>query len=297
VARANGRDRGHLLCTAIDHPSVLEPLRRLAAGGFALDVLPVDGQGFLDPGDLARALRRDTVLVSVIHGHNELATVQPLAPLAAVCAEAGVPLHVDACQSFTRVPIDVASVPIALVTLNAHKIHGPQGVGALYVRPGTHLWPGQVGGGQERGLRAGTLNTAGIVGFAEAVAQASPERLAWLHDLRSFLAAALVDRLPGVVLHGPRDGALPHVLSAAFPGCVGQDLLLALARRGYQVSAGSACKAGSGEPSRALLAAGVEADMARATLRISPSHQTTRAEIEDLIDALVDLTRGSRGVP
>ena len=291
LALAGGRTRGHLLCSAIEHPSVRQPMEQLAARGFDLQVLPVDGTGRLDPDDLRQALRPDTVLVSVIHGSNELGTVQDAAALAAICAEAGVPLHLDACQSFTRVPLDLGAVPAALVSINAHKLHGPQGVGALWVRPGVSLAPVVHGGGQEHGLRPGTSNTAGIAGFGAAVALATPERAALVADLRAFLVAGIGARLPWARIHGSPDSGLPHVLSVAFPGAAGKDLFMELNRRGFLVSLGSACSAGSTKPSAVLGAAGIPAEIALSTVRISPSHHTTRAELDSLLGALVELTR------
>ncbi|MFH1470016.1 MAG: cysteine desulfurase family protein [Pseudomonadota bacterium] len=291
VAQAGGRARGHLLCSAIEHPSVRQPLEQLARQGFDLEILPVDSTGRLAPDTLHHALRPDTVLVSVIHGSNELGTVQDAASIAAICAEARVPMHLDACQSYTRVPLDLGAVQADLVSINAHKIHGPQGVGALWVRPGTALDPVVHGGGQERGLRPGTLNTAGIAGFAAAVALATPARTAQVTALRAHLVAGLRERLPWARIHGPREGTLPHVLSVAFPGAMGKDLFMALNRRGFLVSLGSACSAGSTAPSAVLTAAGVSPALARATLRISPSHHTTRADLEALLDALVELTQ------
>ncbi len=286
LATARGRTRGHLVTTAIEHPSVAEPLRWLVQRGFEATTLPVDGQGFVEPDDLRRALRPDTVLVSVIHGNNEVGTVQDLKALGSVCRQAGVPLHVDACQSFTKVPLDVSTLPVDLVTVNAHKLHGPQGVGALWVRPGLDLEPWQHGGDQEQGQRSGTLHVAGIVGFGKAVELATPERLEGLRRLRERFVARIERRLPMARVNGPQAGALPHVLSVSFPGVEGKALFQALNRQGFQLSLGSACKAGSTDPSPILLALGLSAADARSTLRISPGYDTRDDDLEALLLAL-----------
>ncbi len=289
LAMADDRRAGHIVTTAIEHPSVLAPIRWLQARGFEVTILSVDQQGFVCPDDLRRALRADTILVSIIHGNNELGTVQSLTELGQLCREAAVPFHVDACQSFTKVPLDLAALTVDLVSINAHKLYGPQGVGALWVRPGLRLEPGLHGGGQEAGLRSGTINTAGIVGFAAATNLATPARLSKLRTMRASLVSSLAERLPAARLNGPAGAALPHVVSLTFPGQDGKALFQALNRRGFQLSVGSACKAGSTDPSSTLLATGMSETMARSTLRISPGYDTREEQIEGLLTALEEL--------
>jgi cysteine desulfurase len=170
--RAQGN---HIITTAIEHASVLETVRWLAGQGFAVTFLPVDGEGFVDPAALRRCLRPDTILVSVMHANNEIGTIEPIADIGRLCRERGVWFHTDACQSLTHAPLDVAAQAVDLATLNAHKIHGPRGVGALYVRTGVALEPLFHGGGQEHGLRSGTYNVEGIAGFGAALAAAWPQ--------------------------------------------------------------------------------------------------------------------------
>jgi len=162
--------RAHFVASCIEHPSVMEPLLWLRGRGFAVDFLPVDGEGRIDPDDLAKAIRKNTILVTVGHANHEIGVIQDIAALAQICADKGVCFHTDACQSFTKAPLSTTLAPFAMVSLNAHKIHGPKGVGALIVRKGCRVGPLLHGGGQEQGMRSGTLNTAGIVGMGKALA-------------------------------------------------------------------------------------------------------------------------------
>jgi cysteine desulfurase len=295
VALRGGRCAGHLICSAIEHPSVMKPMRWLAARGFEHSVLPVDSEGRVDPAQLQRSLRPDTVLVSIIHGSNELGTVQPLDDLGRICRDAGVPLHSDACQSFTKLPLSLAELPIDLLSINAHKIHGPHGVGALWRRPGLDLEAQAHGGGQEGGLRSGTINTAGIAGFGAAVAAFDAAQLEALAARRKQLVQGLVARFPTARFNGPRRGVLPHITSVRFPGCDGKALFLRLNRAGFLLSVGSACHATATTPSPVLLAAGLGPAAALSTLRISHGHDTSEQQIEELLEALEAILPDLRG--
>jgi cysteine desulfurase len=288
-ALAGGRRRGHLIISAVEHPSVREPARWLEAMGFTLTLLPVDDQGRVAPEELRGALRPDTVLVSVIHGNNELGTVQDLAALGSACRRAGVPLHSDACQSFTKVPIELEHLPVDMLSINAHKLHGPQGVGALWLRQGLVIEPRQHGGGQEAGLRSGTMNTAGIAGFGAAVQLADDHRMAATAARREQLVSGVLARIPGARLNGPRAGGLPHIASLCFPGVPGKRLFRELDRAGFRVSLGSACAATATQASATLLSIGLTREDALSTLRISPGPETTPAQIELLISKLETL--------
>ena len=292
---ATGRSGGHLICTAIEHPSVLAPMRWLQARGFDLTILPVDRQGQVQPDSLRQALRPDTLLVSIIHGSNELGTVQDLAVLGEICRRAGAPLHTDACQSFTKLPVELATLPVDLVSINAHKIHGPQGVGALWLAPGITLEATAHGGGQERGLRSGTSNTAGIAGFGVAAASFGPARRAALQARHAQLLAGLDRRFPTAHINGPRGNGLPHIVSVTFPGSDAKRLFQQLNRAGFEVSTGSACHATATTPSPALLAVGLEPADALATLRISHGYTTTPEQIDALLDTLHALLRATPG--
>jgi len=296
LALAAAQRGRRLVSSQVEHPSSERCLRWLQEQGFQVTRLPVDRHGGVDPDELAHALRPDTILVTLLHGNNELGTVLDLAPIASACHQARVPLHLDACQSFCKLPLAVGP-GIDAISLNAHKLHGPTGVGALWLRRGMQIEALLHGGGQEAGLRSGTTNAAGIVGFGKAVRLATPERAAELAQRRAQLIAGLRSRLPEVIINGPRAAALPHVLSITLPGVDGKALFMELNRRGFMLSAGSACSASSTAPSPVLLAIGLSAEQARASLRISLGRQTTPDELDQLIDHLVSLTQPSGAAP
>ena len=278
----------HMITSAIEHPSVLNVCDWLESLGHAVTRLPVDGEGRVDPADVRRALRPDTALVSIIHGSNEMGTLQPLADIGAVCREAGVHFHVDACQTFTRAPIDVAAMGLDLVSVNAHKVHGPKGVGALFIREGVTVEPLLLGGGHESGRRAGTSNTPGIVGFGVAATLARDDEVARMVGLRDALIEAVLARVEGAHLTGPRHDRLCSIASFVFEGLSGKKLQRALSLRGITVSAGSACRSGSLAPSHVLLAMGVDETLAHGALRLSVGLTSTEEDISPAVDALVE---------
>ena len=286
---ARGRGRGHLVSTRIEHKAVLEPLRQLQREGYAVSWLDPDAQGRIDPEAVRQALRADTRLVSVMHANNEIGVVQDIAAIGALCRAAGIPLHVDAAQSAGKLPIDVRTLAVDLLSLSAHKFNGPQGVGALYVRTPwrTALQPLQFGGGQERGLRAGTLPVHQIVGLGVAAEIACQER-----DGESLRVARLRDRLlaaiqaaGGVQLNGAAASRVPGILNLSFTGVQGEALLAALPELALSTSA--ACNADSDETSYVLRAIGREPLLAQATLRFSLGRTTTAEDIEVASAALL----------
>jgi cysteine desulfurase len=274
----------HVVTLATEHKSVLEPVRALAREGVATTLLRPDAQGVLAPEALAAALRPETCLVSLLHVNNETGTAQDLAALAAICRARGVPLHIDAAQSAGKLPLDVAD--LALLSFTAHKIGGPQGIGALYVAPAHRgrIAAQMLGGGHERGLRAGTLATHQIVGFGLAceiaAARREPEATR-LTALRERLWTGLAD-LPGVARNG-RPGA-PHILNVSLPGVEGESLFTGLP--GLALATGSACNSRSGEPSYVLRALGRDTETAQSSLRFSLGHGTTGAEVDTAIAAV-----------
>jgi cysteine desulfurase len=264
----------HLVVAPIEHASVLGPARELERRGARVTWLPVDGDGRTRPADVAAALRPETILVSVGWANNEIGTVQPIAAIGAVCRARGVLLHVDAVQAFGKLPIDVAAVD--LCSLSAHKLGGPTGVGALFVRSGVRLRPLAFGGEQERGRRPGTENAAGVVGFAAALATAGPSST---EALRERLWDAM-SSITGARRHSPAAGCLPNTLNVGFAGVRGEALVAALDLEGVAVSVGSACAAGSGEPSHVLLATGRNEEEARGGVRFSLGPETSADEID-----------------
>jgi cysteine desulfurase len=273
---------GHLVTTRIEHHSIIDTARALEAEGVAVTVLDCDSHGVVTPEQVRDALREDTRLVCVMHVNNEVGVIQDLAAIARECRARGVLFHTDAAQSAGKVPLDVSGWGVDLCSLTAHKMHGPKGIGALYVRRGVRLAPLLHGGGQERGLRAGTLPTHQIVGIGTTFALADPAangpRLA---GLRARLHAGLA-RLGDVTLNGSPERSAPHVLSLSFGGVDGESLRLALSD--IAVSAGSACASSNPEPSHVLSALGLSDARAQSTLRFGIGRFTTEAEVDRVIE-------------
>jgi cysteine desulfurase len=295
-ARARGR---HAITAATEHHAVLHAFDVLREDGFDVTILPVDGDGRIDPAAFAAALRPDTTLVSLMLANNELGTLHPIAELArlARARAPGILVHTDAVQAPGRVALDVAALGIDLLSLSAHKFYGPKGVGMLYVRSGTPVASLVVGGGQEHGLRAGTENVAGIVGFARALELAVaelPAETARLRGLRDRFEAAAV-AIPGTRVNGGGAERLPNVSSIAFPDADATALLVTLDLAGVAVSAGSACAAGSPEPSHVLDAIGAPAWARAGTLRFSFGKLTSREDVERL-EAMLPLLAVRLGV-
>ncbi|MBX6377862.1 MAG: cysteine desulfurase, partial [Clostridia bacterium] len=301
LAREEGRG-DHVVASRVEHHAVLEACQQLEREGFRITWLPVDGNGLVDPDDLRRALRPGTVLVSVMLGNNEVGAVQAVRELAAIAREAGVPFHTDGVQAVGHLPVNVDELGVDLLALSSHKIYGPKGVGALYVRSGTRLAPLQLGGGQERRLRPGTENVPGIVGLGRAAAlarQGLAADMAHARRLRDRLEDGLLAAVEGVRLNGPERGRrLPHVLNVSFQGVDGEALLLNLDLEGIAASSGSACAAGSIEPSHVLLAMGVPRELAQAALRLTVGRFNTEEDIDaalEVIPRVVQRLRSRRG--
>ncbi len=293
VAFANAARGRHIITSAIEHDCVLGSCAWLATQGFEITLLPVDRFGSVDVGQLADSMRPDTILVSIMHANNEIGTLQPLDALAAVCRARGVYLHSDACQSFGKTPLDVRRQPVDLLTLNAHKIYGPKGVGALYCRNGVRIEAMQHGGGHERGLRSATENVAGIVGFAAAAAlcgQLASEEIPRLRQWRDEVIDLILRTIPGAHLHGHPTQRLPNNINVTFAGREGEGirLLLALDELGFAVSSGSACSAHGGDnpSSHVLSALGLNPIQARGALRVTLGRMTTRDELDAFLAAL-----------
>ena len=278
TARRKGADR--LVISAVEHSSVFNAAMRLKREGAEVAIVRPGPGGLVDPAELARAAGRKAFLVSVIHASNETGAVQPVADLAAACRASGALFHTDACQSFTKLPLSAAGRGPDLITVNAHKLHGPKGVGALYIRKGARLRPLAEGGGHERGLRPGTRNTPGIAAFALAARLSAGAGTARLLALDKLFRYELSRALPSARLNCPAAPRLPGLLSVTLPGIASASAAVrALSDRGVFVSAGSACSAGSTAPSRALLGFGLRGEEARRTLRVSFGRFNTRPEV------------------
>jgi cysteine desulfurase len=291
VARFHAARGRHLVTTAIEHKAVLDSLSALEREGFEVTVLPVNGEGIVDPESVREALRPDTVLVSVMHANNEVGTVQPIEEIGRITRERGVLFHTDAVQSIGRIPFDVESTNADLVSLSAHKMYGPKGVGALYVRrrPRARLVAQIDGGGHERGYRSGTLNVPGIVGFGRAASLAReemPAEATRILALRERLRRAILGALDRVVVNGSLERRLPGNLNLSFEHVEGEALLIAM--KDVAVSSGSACTSASLEPSYVLRAMGVPDDMAHASIRFGLGRFNTEEEVDHAARLVVE---------
>ncbi len=289
AARTAPPQRRHLVTTPVEHHAVLHACERLRAEGWEVTFVPVDAYGVVDPDDLRRALRDDTYLVSVMHANNETGTIQPVREIAQICRERGVWVHCDAVQTFGLLDVQVDSLGVDMLSVSGHKVYGPQGVGALYVRGGLKIAPLLVGGAQERELRAGTENVAGIWGFAKAVHLCRTEyahAAQYISHLRHSLQQRLQELIPDVRMNGHPEAAHPGIISVTFPGVSAESLLIALDRRGVAASAGAACSAGSLEPSHVLLALGMSEDEAMSTIRLSVGRSNTPEELHDAAEVI-----------
>ena len=287
-ARAAAGSKRHAITGAVEHPSVLQPFMRLREEGWEVTVLPVDGAGRVSADDVARALRPDTALVSVMHANNETGAVQPVAEIAALLKPHGVPLHSDAAQSAGKIPVAVDELGVDLLTLAGHKLYAPKGIGALYVRGGTPLLPIMAGAGHERGLRPGTESVALIVGLGRAARLARAgvdEESARLRTLRDELHGRFTAAIPGLALNGPSDARLPNTLNVSFPGVAGWQLLETAA--GVAASTGSACHAEDGRGSPVLAAMGLSAERIAGAVRLSVGRPSDRLEIARAADDLI----------
>jgi cysteine desulfurase len=294
-AAAGAPIRRKILTTAIEHPCVINSTRRLADEGFPVVFLRVDGQGRVDLDQLASELDPSrseggpTLLVSVMAANNEIGTIQDIPRIAAMAKAAGALVHSDAVQAGGKIPIDVNAWGVDYLTLSCHKIYGPKGIGALYVRKGAPIEPLVRGGHQELGVRAGTYNNLGILGFglaAELALRDLPEFSTRLRGLRTRFRDGILAKIPQVRVNGHPTEVLPNTLNVSFPGAEGESILLGLDMEGIEVSTGSACASGSLEPSHVLMATGVGPELAHGSIRFSMGRDTTEADVDYVLEKL-----------
>jgi cysteine desulfurase len=289
---AAARGRGHLITSRIEHHAVLRTCQLLEKQGFDVTYLPVDGHGLVDPDDVRRAIRPNTILISIMHANSEVGTIQPAAAIGRVAREAQVPLHLDAVQTFGKLPIDLDGIGVDLLSFSGHKIYGPKGVAGLYVRKGTKMVAVQHGGEHERRRRAGTENVAGIVGLGKAVELRGRDmagEAARLTALRDRLWTGVQARVPEVRLNGHPTERLPGTCNMSFRHVESESVVLGLDLSGIAVSAGSACTSGNVEPSYVLVAMGVPVDWAMGAVRCSLGHGTTAPDIDYVIECAAPL--------
>ena len=296
------REKGrHIVSSALEHKAILDTLAGMAElHGFEFTLLDVDRRGRHDPARLKAAIRQDTVLVSLMLANNEIGNVNPIRELAEVAHEAGVLFHCDAVNALGKVPVDVAELGVDLLSISGHKIYGPKGVGALYLKKRTPFEPLLRGGGQERKRRCGTYNTAGIAGFGRAAELAagflSPEAVAGMEGLRDRLQARIAAGLDGVQVNGDEACRLPNTTNLSFEGVDGEGLVLNLDLRGVAVSTGSACTSGSLEPSHVLVALGKEERWLQAAIRFSLGRSNDEAQVDEAADAVIAEVRRLRSL-
>ena len=281
--------RRHVITCAIEHPAVLSTAKQLGAEGVEVTCLRVGSSGIVSPEDIRRALRPETVLVSIMHANNELGTLQPIAEIAQITHQAGATLHVDGVQALGKVPVDVQALGVDLYSVSGHKLYAPKGVGALYVRKGTHLAPIAYGGHHERDRRPGTENVPGIAAFgaaAELAGRRMAEDTERLAILRDRLENAVLERIPGTGVNGSRWNRVPNTSNLYFDGIDGEAMVIALDLRGFAVSTGAACSSGALSPSHVLKAIGLSDDRARASMRFSLGRGNTVEQVDALVEAI-----------
>jgi len=292
------RDQGrHIVSSVVEHRSVITPLKYLERNGFEVTFVGVDHEGFVDPKQVVAAIRPDTVLVSVMMANGEVGTIEPVGEIAAAAKERGVLFHTDAVAAQAWVPIDLRTLPFDLVALSSNDIYGPKGVGALYVRKGTRIESLVQGGGQERGLRSGTENVPGIVGFGKAADLCRAEMAAdasRVKQLRDRIFDGILGTIGDVVLNGPRDRRLPNNANVRFAYIEGESLILSLDMEGIQASTGSACSAKTLEPSYVLLSMGIKHEEAHGSLQLTLGRWTTDEDVDMLLAALPPVVKRLR---
>ncbi len=298
IAFANREKGKHIITTKIEHDCVLHASQWLESQGFSVTYLSVDKYGAINPDDVRKAIRSDTILVSVMHANNEIGTIEPIREIGKICKEKGVYFHTDACQSFTKIPLDVKADNLDLVTINAHKIYGPKGVGAFYKRRGIKIEPLLHGGGHEKGLRSSTENVAGIVGFAKSVEIG----MARMDDDAKRLSA-LRDRLikgclqiENTWLNGHPSNRLPPNANIGFAFIEGESILLNLDLKGVAISTGSACSSKSLEPSHVLLALGQKHEEAHGSVRFSLGRSNTEKDIDYVLKVMPGIIKKLRAM-
>jgi cysteine desulfurase len=289
IAFANKNKGKHIIISSIEHDCVLESANWLKTQGFEISQVSVDKYGLLDLDELRKTIRNDTILVSIIHGNNEIGTIQDIQSIGQICHDRGVYFHTDASQSFTKVPIDLSKLPVDLLTASSHKIYGPKGAGLLYVKTATKITPLLHGGGHEFGLRSSTVNLPAIVGFTKAAEIAitnfekDNDRLT---KLRDYLIKNILSSIPDSYLNGHPIERLSNNINISFARVEGESLLLELDYYGIAASTGSACSSLSLEPSHVLLATGLKAEQSHGSLRFSLGRFTTKADADYLLKVL-----------
>ncbi len=284
----------HIITSAIEHPAVLQTCKALEKEGYKVTYAKVDSEGIVKLASIKRMISKKTALVTIMHANNEVGTIQPIEEIGEICKEHKVPLHTDAVQSYTKIPIDVREMNLAAMSLSGHKIHGPKGIGVLYLREGTPFRPIMTGGHHEFSKRPGTENVAGAMGMAIAASLGQNNRKVEL--LRNHLMKRILKEIPDTVLNGSRDKRVCNNANISFKYVEGESLMLHLSMKGVCVSTGSACSSRSLEPSHVLMAMGMKHEDAHGSIRFTLSRYTTKPEIEYTINELKKIVKTLRRI-
>jgi cysteine desulfurase len=296
-ALAQAKKGKHLITSSVEHHAVLDSCRYLSKNGYDVTFLPVDRYGMVDPDDVQKEIRKDTVLISIMHANNENGTIEPIEEISRIAREAGVIFHTDCVQSVGKIPVNVDALGADLVTISGHKIYAPKGIGALYKRKGIQVSPIVHGGGQEKKLRSGTENTLGIVGFGKAAEIAVRDfdmENVRIKNLRDKLIQGVLDRIPEARLNGHPEKRLPHNAHFSFSYVEGESLLLSLDMKGIAVSSGSACSSHSLQPSHVLAATGLPHELMHGSLRITLGRENTEEDIDYVLEVLPEVVKRFR---
>ena len=299
IARRNQEKGKHIITTSVEHPAILETCRKLEKEGFEVTYLPVTSAGLVDLAALESAIRKDTILISVMHANNEVGTIQPLEEIGKIAKKRDIYLHTDAVQSVGKIPTDVNDMGVDLLSLSAHKLYGPKGVGALYIRKGTRLESIIQGGGHERGLRSGTENVAGIVGMARAAElanQTMAKEAERLTRLRDRLAKLVLEAVPDAWINGTMKRRLPGNLNFGFRYVEGESLLLFLDSMGIAVSTGSACSSHKLEPSHVLRSLGLKPEECHGSLRVTLGRSNTEDDVDYVAKGIAKAVERFKGI-
>jgi len=292
IAYANESKGKHIITSSIEHHAVLNTCKYLEKQGFQVTYLPVDEYGFVDPGDMMKAINKETILITIMHANNEVGTIEPISEIGKIAKGKEIIFHTDAVQSLGKIPVDVNELNVDLLSLSAHKIYGPKGIGALYIRKGTRIQPLIHGGHHEKNRRAGTENVPGIAGLGKAieiVKTSIDKESIYLTDLRNRLCSGISEKIDCVYLNGHSRKRLPNTLNMSFEFVEGESIILNLDMKGVAVASGSACTSGSLEPSHVLKAMGVAPAVAQGSIRFSLGKDNTEEDIDYVLEVLPEI--------
>ncbi len=289
TAFANRKKGKHIITSSIEHHAVEISCRFLEREGFEVTYLPVDSYGFVDPDDLRKAIRPDTTLVTIMYANNETGVIQDIKALGSVAKEAGVYFHTDAVQATGKIPYKIDDIGCDMLSVSAHKLYGPKGVGLLYIKSGTDIIPWNEGGGHEKGMRAGTENVAGIIGLAEAIKVANKDidaRTEKLKKISGRFYESVKERIPDIQFNGHYEKRVPNTVNISFKAIEGEAIVLSLDMKGIMVSTGSACTSGATDPSHVLKAMGVSRELAQGSIRFSFGRSNSIEDVDYVVDIL-----------